>query len=131
MKTTKEISLKAVDNIAISDIIITVNDIFLLEPNAKRVYGRPYRSSSILLQKPNAKSEGGVIMVKHRGGYLVEFMRKKAGYSQSKLAKEIGISQSHLSEIENGTKNPSLDVLKKLTDKLGFSADEFIEGRDV
>lgn len=35
MKFHDKISLKAVDNIAISDIIITVNDIFLLEPNAK------------------------------------------------------------------------------------------------
>lgn len=70
-------------------------------------------------------------MVRHRGGYLVKHMREKAGMNQSQLAKKIGISQSHLSEIENGTKNPSIKVLEKLTEELGFSADEFIGGKDV
>lgn len=34
----------------------------------------------------------------------------------SVLAKEIGISLSYLSEIENGKKTPSMDILKKYAD---------------
>lgn len=38
------------------------------------------------------------------------------GYKAIELAKKIEISQSYLSEIENGKKEPSLEILKKYSE---------------
>jgi transcriptional regulator with XRE-family HTH domain len=45
------------------------------------------------------------------------------GLTQSQLAERVGITQAFLAEIEKGRKRPSLDVLEKLCDALGCSAD--------
>jgi transcriptional regulator with XRE-family HTH domain len=49
--------------------------------------------------------------------------RKMQGLTQSQLAERVGITQAFLAEIEKGRKRPSLDVLEKLCDALGCSAD--------
>lgn len=49
--------------------------------------------------------------------------RKLQGYTQTQLAERVGITQAFLAEIENGRKRPSLDVLERLCDALGCSAD--------
>lgn len=70
-------------------------------------------------------------MATHKGGYLVKHLRNKKDISQADLAKRLGMSQSHLSDIEGDNKNPSAKVLKKLADALGFTMDEFFEGKKV
>ena len=40
--------------------------------------------------------------------------RIKAGLSQTELAERTGISQADISRLENGTRNPSLALLKRL-----------------
>ena len=40
--------------------------------------------------------------------------RIKAGLSQTELAEKTGISQADISRLENGTRNPSLALLKRL-----------------
>ena len=40
--------------------------------------------------------------------------RIKAGITQSQLSKRSGISQADISRLENGTRNPSLNLLKRL-----------------
>ncbi len=40
--------------------------------------------------------------------------RIKAGLSQMELAEKTGISQADISRLENGTRNPSLALLKRL-----------------
>jgi len=49
--------------------------------------------------------------------------RKLQGFTQTQLAQNVGITQAFLAEIEKGRKRPSLDVLEKLCDALGCSAD--------
>jgi len=49
--------------------------------------------------------------------------RKQQGFTQTQLAQSVGITQAFLAEIEKGRKRPSLDVLEKLCDALGCSAD--------
>jgi transcriptional regulator with XRE-family HTH domain len=49
--------------------------------------------------------------------------RKLQGFTQTQLAQSVGITQAFLAEIEKGRKRPSLDVLEKLCDALGCSAD--------
>ena len=40
--------------------------------------------------------------------------RIKAGITQTQLSKRSGISQADISRLENGTRNPSLNLLKRL-----------------
>lgn len=49
--------------------------------------------------------------------------RKMQSLTQSQLAERVGITQAFLAEIEKGRKRPSLEVLEKLCDALGCSAD--------
>lgn len=49
--------------------------------------------------------------------------RKLQGLTQTELAERVGITQPFLAEIEKGRKRPSLEVLEKLCDRLGCSAD--------
>ena len=46
--------------------------------------------------------------------------RKSVNITQQELAKKTGISQADISKIENGTRNPSLNMLKRLADGMGM-----------
>ena len=50
-------------------------------------------------------------------------MRKHQALTQAQLAHRVGITQAFLAEIESGRKRPSIEVLEKLCDTLGCSAD--------
>ena len=44
--------------------------------------------------------------------------RKSVNITQQELARKTGISQADISKIENGTRNPTLNMLKRLADGL-------------
>ena len=44
--------------------------------------------------------------------------RIRAGLTQTELSKKTGISQADISRLENGTRNPSLTLLKRLADAM-------------
>ena len=44
--------------------------------------------------------------------------RIQAGLTQKELSKKSGISQADISRLENGTRNPSLSLLKRLADAM-------------
>jgi transcriptional regulator with XRE-family HTH domain len=46
--------------------------------------------------------------------------RKEQNMTQSDLAKATGINQADISKLENGNRNPSLNMLKKLAEGLGM-----------
>lgn len=46
-------------------------------------------------------------------GEVLKLLRIYNDYTSSSLASEMGISQGYISDLENGKKEPSLDVLKK------------------
>jgi transcriptional regulator with XRE-family HTH domain len=50
-------------------------------------------------------------------------LRRAQKLSQKKLALLAGVSQPYIAELERGVKNPSVEVLQKLCDALGCSAD--------
>lgn len=56
-------------------------------------------------------------------GKRIREARKKKNYTQQKLAEEADIGEVYLSEIERGTKIPSLKVFMKIADALNVSAD--------
>jgi transcriptional regulator with XRE-family HTH domain len=70
-------------------------------------------------------------MVTHKGGYLVRKLREEKGLNQTELAKLVGIGQTQMSEIESNKKNPSIKVLQKLADVLGFTFDDFFRREAV
>lgn len=46
--------------------------------------------------------------------------RIRLNLTQKELSKLTGISQADISKIENGTRNPSLNLLKRLADGMGM-----------
>ena len=52
--------------------------------------------------------------------------RKKSGLSQSQLAKKLNVSQQSISQWENGTREPSIEMLKKLAEIFGCTIDELV-----
>ena len=47
--------------------------------------------------------------------------RVSQNLTQKELAERTGIHQSDISKIENGTRNPSLNLLKRLADGMGMA----------
>ena len=57
--------------------------------------------------------------------------RKKQNLTQRELSQRTGITQADISRIENGTRNPSLDMLRRLAKGLGMRLRiEFIPEKD-
>lgn len=54
-------------------------------------------------------------------------VRKRAGISQSDLAERVGVTQAMLSNIENGKRQPSVKLAKKLSRELGVAWTCFYE----
>lgn len=62
-------------------------------------------------------------------GEALRRIRKDKGWTVQVTADQLGISKSHVSEIENGKKTPSYELLKKYSDefKIPLSALFFFE----
>lgn len=56
--------------------------------------------------------------------YLID-ARKKTGRTQRSVALEAEITPAHYNRIENGKRQPSVDVAKKIAEVLGFDWTEF------
>ena len=54
-------------------------------------------------------------------GRNVRQTRKERGWTQEQLAFEAGVKRAYLSEVENGQRNVSLDVVEKLAKALGVA----------
>ena len=51
-------------------------------------------------------------------GLAVKTLRKNKGLTQGNLCEMVGITQSYLSQVENGNKEPSIYVVKKIANAL-------------
>ena len=60
-------------------------------------------------------------------GERLKQAREAAGMSQAEVARELGLSQPAYSYIENGEKNPSLPVAKRLAVVLHTSLDYLVD----
>ena len=58
-------------------------------------------------------------------GSTIRKLRLSRGMEQNELADLTGITQSHLSKIETGKANPSLDKIKKMAQVLGVDQKTF------
>lgn len=58
--------------------------------------------------------------------------RTSRNLTQNELAKRTGINQADISKLENGTRNPSVNLLKRLAEGMGMSLKiEFIPKQKV
>ncbi len=63
-----------------------------------------------------------------RFGSTVVRLRKERGISQESFANQANIARHYMSEIENGRRNISLDIIEKIGKTLGLKLSElFVE----
>ncbi len=61
-------------------------------------------------------------------GMRIKYLRNQKKMSIEELALESSISANYLCELENGKRNPSLNVLDKIAKGLGISMSSLLEG---
>ena len=59
----------------------------------------------------------------------IKQIRSELKMSQAELARQCGVTQAAISKYEDGKREPSLAMLKKIASVLGVSVDELI--RDI
>ena len=60
-------------------------------------------------------------------GVALRALRAQKGVSQEKLALETGIGRRYMSDIENGRRNVSLEIIGKIADYFELSASELVQ----
>ena len=58
--------------------------------------------------------------IQQKVGITIKELRKERGMSQETFAYESGIDRRYMSDIENGKRNISIDILERIVDKLGI-----------
>lgn len=58
----------------------------------------------------------------------LSYFRKKKGLTQNDLADLVNVAQSSLARYENGSMQPTLEVIKKIASVLSVSIDELFNG---
>lgn len=59
-------------------------------------------------------------------GIRIRDLRTAAGMSQETLCGECGVDRAYLSQIEGGTRNPSVSVVARIADALGVEVSELL-----
>lgn len=59
-------------------------------------------------------------------GIAIQQLRKQRGLSQERLALEADIDRRYMSDVENGKRNISLDIMERIARKLGIEVSELI-----
>ena len=71
-----------------------------------------------VMQDPEFKKEYEAIQPEMDITRAILDARIQAGLTQSQLSERSGISQADISRLENGTRNPSLALLKRLAEAM-------------
>ena len=61
-------------------------------------------------------------------GMRIRYLRKKKGLSQEDLALDSGVNKNYLSDLERGTRNPTINVLEKIANTLEVTLSELFMG---
>jgi transcriptional regulator with XRE-family HTH domain len=59
-------------------------------------------------------------------GRKIQKLRKSMGLTQEEFAEKLNISRTHMGHIEQGRKQPSLELLQRIAKKLGVKVNELI-----
>ena len=61
-------------------------------------------------------------------GMRIKYLRQKRKWSQEDLALNSNINRNYISDLENGRRNPSLEILERITIALGITLEELFKG---
>lgn len=61
-------------------------------------------------------------------GMRIKFLRKERGWSQEDLALEANVNKNYICDLENGRRNPSLDILERISNAFGISLSVLFKG---
>ncbi len=61
-------------------------------------------------------------------GKRIQYLRKKRKLSQEELSFECDINKNYLSDLERGTRNPTLKIIEKLCYGLNVSFEDLFRG---
>lgn len=73
-----------------------------------------------MLANPEVKAEYDALQPEFDIIRAMVEARKSQNLTQKELSERTGITQADISRIENGTRNPSLDMLKRLAKGMGM-----------
>ena len=75
----------------------------------------------------DAKPRGSGTGIRLNLGRAIKSRRNEMGISQEELAGRAGLHRTYISDIERGSRNPSLEIIEKLTLALGISLPQLFE----
>ena len=61
-------------------------------------------------------------------GMRIRFLRRQLRWSQEDLAINANINKNYISDLENGRRNPSLDILERIAIAFNISLAELFKG---
>ena len=61
-------------------------------------------------------------------GMRIRFLRKQRKWSQEDLSLESNINKNYICDLENGRRNPSLDILERICVAFEISLEELFKG---
>ena len=65
---------------------------------------------------------------KEQLGMRIRFLRVSRKWSQEDLSLEANINKNYICDLENGKRNPSLEILERLADAFRISLEELFKG---
>ncbi len=61
-------------------------------------------------------------------GMRIRYLRKQKGWSIEDLALESDVNKNYLSDVERGTRNPTVSIVEKISNALGVSLSTLFKG---
>ena len=61
-------------------------------------------------------------------GMRIRYLRNLRKWSQEDLALESNVNRNYICDLENGRRNPSLEILERIADAFGISLSELFLG---
>ena len=65
---------------------------------------------------------------KQQLGLRIKFLRKQRRWSQEDLALNANVNKNYISDLENGRRNPSLDILERIAVSMNITLEELFRG---
>ena len=71
---------------------------------------------------------GSMMNVNKQLGMRIKYLRQRRKMSQEDLALDAGVNKNYLSDLERGSRNPTVKVLEKISIALGITLEELFKG---
>ena len=68
--------------------------------------------------------------IKLKVGQRIKELRKKLGFSQEALANEAEVDRTYVTDVENGRRNVSVEILERLVTALKVSFTDFFNSKE-